>query len=636
MLERSAALHRALGDVRPLDVLRRGVLASAIFGVDVNPMAVWLCELRLWLSCVIESGEADPRRVLPLPNLDRNIRVGDALLGDGFESTAIMHGSTAVLSRMRLRYARATGRRKASLARTLDREVRRYLSDSVRRELQTLNARRLALITATRGRDLFGGRRGALPAEQEQLDADRLRARELRRRMHALDAAATLPFSFPTHFADVLHHGGFDVVLGNPPWVRPHNLGPTQREALRRRFEVLRDAAWRRGAELARARSGFGSQADLAAAFVERGASLLREGGTLALLVPAKLWKSLAGAGVRRYLQERMTLRVLEDWSDAPAVFDAAVYPSLVVAQRGDPAPNELAVTIHRRALAVRWRAALQSLPFDGSAGSPWLVLPPDARAGFDRLAACGVPLHACGIGRITLGVKTGYNAAFIPEEGSDPVEPSLMRPLLRGEDVTPWTCAASRRIIWTHGRTGAPLERLPPLARMHFATHRYALEQRRDARGARWWAVFRTEGARYDHPRVVWADVTRSPRAAVLRTGDDTVPLNTCYVVSCRDDGDAFTLAALLNSPIAAAWLGALAEPARGGYRRLLAWTMALFPVPDDWDRARDVLGTLGACAVQGHRIAAADLLQAACQAYRIRPNCLTALCNWLDHRNG
>ncbi|MGH7713218.1 MAG: Eco57I restriction-modification methylase domain-containing protein, partial [Gemmatimonadaceae bacterium] len=633
-LELIADLHVALGDERPRDVLRRSVLAGAIFGVDLNPIAVWLCELRLWLSCVVDSTEQDVQRVPPLPNLDRNIRVGDALLGDGFEPTFIPTPSTAPLARLRLRYARATGRRKIALARTLDREVQRFVAAGLRNELAALKARRHALITATRGRDLFGARRGALPAEQQQLATDRARARELRLRLRSLDSAASLPFSFPSHFADVLDRGGFDVVLGNPPWVRPHHVGPAMREALRRRFTVLREAAWRRGSELAGARSGrvFGGQPDLAAAFVERGLDLLRQGGTLALLVPVKLWKSLAGGGVRRLLFERAVVRAVEDWSDAPAVFDAAVYPSLIVANRQAGMPNGVELTLHRRDLAIRWHAPRQTVPFDQSTGSPWLLLPPDARAAFERLAKTGIPLHEAAIGRITLGVKTGCNAAFIIGADDDPVEPSLLRPLLRGEDVAAWTSPPSRqRIIWTHGRSGQPLERLPPLAQMHFAEHRYALEQRSDARGTKWWALFRTEGARHDTARVVWPDLARVPRAAVLRAGDPTVPLNTCYVVRCKDEADALTLAAVLNSPLAAAWLGAIAEPARGGYRRLFAWTVSLLPVPDDWSRARDVLGSLGSLAVQGHTITPADLFEAACQAYRLRRASVTALCDWM-----
>jgi hypothetical protein len=78
-LEELSTLRARLGDPRPTDEMRRELLTRAIFGVDINPMAVWLCELRLWLSVVIEGRASDPLSVAPLPNLDRHIRVGDSL-----------------------------------------------------------------------------------------------------------------------------------------------------------------------------------------------------------------------------------------------------------------------------------------------------------------------------------------------------------------------------------------------------------------------------------------------------------------------------------------------------------------------------------------------------------------------------
>jgi hypothetical protein len=306
------------------------------------------------------------------------------------------------------------------------------------------------------------------------------------------------------------------------------------------------------------------------------------------------------------------------------------VYPSLLVTRRGAQ-PATPVIVVHRRDLAIRWHAAAETLGFDDSAGSPWLLLPPDARRAFDRLAHSGIVLHEAGLGRITLGVKTGCNEAFILPRGNGVVEHSMLRPVLRGEDVSAWRCAPSAaRIIWTHGRHGAPLERLPPQTLRYLRPFRHTLEQRADARGAAWWSLFRTDGARSERPRVVWADVTRTPRAAVLDAGDPTVPINSCYVLRCRDITDAHALCALLNSPVASAWLGAIAEPARGGYRRLLAWTMALFPVPEDWALARDLLGPLGAAGVAGAAPAGRELFEAACRAYRVRPATLAALCDW------
>ncbi|MDF1506078.1 hypothetical protein PYV61_24200, partial [Roseisolibacter sp. H3M3-2] len=105
----------------------------------------------------------------------------------------------------------------------------------------------------------------------------------------ALPAVAALPFGFAWHFGDVGAANGFDCVVGNPPWVRPHALPPHERLALRARYATVRDAAWRAGAARANAGDGFAGQADLAAPFVERALALVRVEGALALLVPAKL-----------------------------------------------------------------------------------------------------------------------------------------------------------------------------------------------------------------------------------------------------------------------------------------------------------------------------------------------------------
>jgi hypothetical protein len=107
---------------------------------------------------------------------------------------------------------------------------------------------------------------------------------------------------------------------------------------------------------------------------------------------------------------------------------------------------------------------------------------------------------------------------------------------------------------------------------------------------------------------------------------------LNSCYVALCRDDDDALALTAILNSPVAEAWLSALAEPARGGYRRFLGWTMALLPLPSDWLRARDALRPLAeAVLATGDAVAMRDaLLEETLAAYRLRHSDVAPLLAW------
>ena len=85
-----------------------------------------------------------------------------------------------------------------------------------------------------------------------------------------------------------------------------------------------------------------------------------------------------------------------------------------------------------------------------------------------------------------------------------------------------------------------------------------------------------------------------------------------------------------LLNSPVAAAWLDPLAEPARGGYRRYLGWTVALLPVPLDWSRARKMLAPLGARACAGSPPPDDELLDTTLHAYGITREEVAPLLTW------
>jgi hypothetical protein len=94
----------------------------------------------------------------------------------------------------------------------------------------------------------------------------------------------------------------------------------------------------------------------------------------------------------------------------------------------------------------------------------------------------------------------------------------------------------------------------------------------------------------------------------------------------------DAFALAALINSKLAAAWLSIVAEPARGGYKRFLGWTMSLLPLPTDWARAREILSPIARCAVSGATVDEDDLLRATLDAYRLDRADIECLLDWSE----
>jgi len=650
MLERIATLRQEHGESGSLADIRRAVLTSSIFGVDLNPMAVWLCELRLWLSIVIESGDVDPMRIAPLPNLDRHIRVGDSLAGGAFNDGSPI-GSRKIVS-LRRRYTRSVGPRKRTLARALDRMERSAAVDVLTRKRIRLTAERKEILIALRARDLFGDRHAPGADARIRLDDVRSSLREITIRVKALRSGAALPFSFAAHFSDVAAAGGFDVVVGNPPWVRVHRIAETSRDRLRRDFAVYRNAAWKNGAAIAGAGKGFGAQIDLAALFVERSCDLLRPGGTMALLLPTKLWRSLAGGGVRQLLFDRTNIVVLEDLTESHAGFAAAVYPSLLVARReadrSDDHMPAIAAAVRTHQGSAQWVCPRKLLPFDETPGSPWVLIPPAARRAFDRVSRGAVPFFRSSFGRPMLGVKTGCNNAFIVRvESIDGdvarvcgggrvgfIERKMLRPLVRGETLEKWELVGQREyLVWPQDQQGRALRTLAPHARSWLSPFHEALSARSDLHGRfPWWSVFRTESANHSSPRVVWADFGLSPRALVIEAREPLVALNSCYVVSCRTTSDAYALATILNSPLCAAWLNSLAEPARGGYRRYLGWTVSLLPIPANWDRACNLLAPLGERAMRGEIPTDAEIVSAVLDAYQLKPTDVQPLLFWTD----
>src|SRR5205807_217004 len=132
-------------------------------------------------------------------------------------------------------------------------------------------------------------------------------------------------FAFESHFGDVLAWGGFDLVAGNPPWVRGERVPMRVREALATRYATWRPARGR----------GFAHLPDLAVAFVERALELAAPGGSAALLVPAKLASSGYAEPLRRRLAEGARIeRVVPSPARRPDPRSGAV-----ISRRGAPRP---------------------------------------------------------------------------------------------------------------------------------------------------------------------------------------------------------------------------------------------------------------------------------------------------------
>lgn len=534
----------------PVPGHRRRILKSQLFGIDLSAEAVRLAELRLWLSAVQDDPDGPEAEVEPLPNLDAALRQGDSLHDPRWLAglRRIPTGAARALAEARRLFAGESGAGKRAAWRTLCTAERAAAAESMAAARADLDRRIALIISEARASDLFGEERGLDRELRTRLKG----AREDRRRIgdaaRRLSREGSLPwFDAPSAFGEVFtQSGGFDLVVGNPPWVRGERIPARTRAALAHRYR------WWRGE-----RGPFAHRPDLAVAFIERSLELTAPGGAIAMLVPAKIATASYAAAARTALAQETALdRVADLTAEAATAFGAVTYPMALITRRRPP------TTGHLVAVALTGNGSVPAASFGAG---PWIL---GSRAAAEVAAAvraahpaleAEVPIH--------LGVKSGCNAAFLRPPTS--VEAELVRPAVRGRDLGPFRVCASVPLLYPHDAMGRPRRELPAGARGHLDPFRSILEARTDASTGPWWALHRTVPASAPH-RVAWPDLGR--RLAAVALPPRVVPLNSCYFATAHDPNAMHALTAWLNATWCRAIVALGADQARGGYLRFNA----------------------------------------------------------------
>lgn len=531
---------------------RQSIVERSLYGVDVKPEAVRLCELRLWLA-IVSAEDTTIENVRPLPNLDRNIMQGNSLLsptdflGDG-RGEIYREWVYALRAQSDLvdRYRRAPGAERPALARLLRQNDRRLASDLLAHAIDA-DERELQHLVAPQ-HDLFG----------RALDADRERCSELQQRIaanrRAIDEVeeGTLNFfSFDVHFAPVMARGGFDVVAGNPPWVRNARIDVATKRMLTDRYALFRASG---------DRGGF-HQPDLSVAFFERAMSLAAPGGVISMLMPAKITNAAYAAPLRRAV-ERLRIVAIDDWSGEDH-FDADTFPLALTVCSGGQAPMPVQVRDGVRTFTIHQA--------DLTLGTEWSLIPSDLSEIFKQF---NFPSLAETLGRKPLmGVKTGDNRAFFlsdEEIAEFRIPPEAICRCVRGRDVKRWSVAASQWMLWPP-RAGW---KNPPRWLQRFA----------DSRGI---DDFKLAFVKPEHVgiKVAWKDVSRGMSAVVLpdvvERSIPLIPNQTLYFIDAVSLDEAYAICAVLNSSIADAFLLAIAERAKDAHFRYFGRTVARLPLP-------------------------------------------------------
>jgi hypothetical protein len=607
-----------------LAVWRRLVAQACIYGVDMNPLAVELAKLSLWLATVA--------RDKPLSFLDHHLRCGNSLVGAQVQELLLDGSPAAKKSRkskaqkekeagqlslwqdsafvgsMRAA-ARFMGDIEALRGDTLDEvhTAERIYQETVRDATQRY--RSLADVWTARHfglaieEDVWRGLAGYILRGGLELP---FYAR-LSQQAHEIADGRRIfhwELEFPEVFFDeqggLLADAGFDAIIGNPPYVRQEELTPLK-PYLETAYPDL-----------------YAGTADLFVYFFGQGFRLLKPGRRLAYISSNSWLRANYATPLRAFLRTEAAVESLVDLGDNRVFADAPdVYPAILVVRREKPAENHQAqaAAFSRGEGLADFEAQLQAkffpLPIHDQADSGWQIDSDAGRVLFRQLMARGRPLGEVVNGQMYRGVLTGLNEAFIVDQmtrdyliKADPASRELLKPMLRGEDLRPWYQEDEGHwLIFT--RRGSDIEAYPAV-KAYLEQFRSQLEPRpadwevskewpgRKPGSYQWFEIqdsvdyFRA----FEKPKILWPDIAKFPRFSWDMSGYYLG--NTGYIVVTQDMWLLGFLASRCAWFIISQTAIALGERAGISRYRLIDQYMRPLPIPEPTADQQEQIGAL------------------------------------------
>ena len=471
---------------------KKEFIRRSLYGVDIQERATEICKLRLWLSLMVDHdlgvnpAECDRRsfqnalrKLEPLPNLDFKIRRADSLIdrihGEPVNLGKLHDSSTArpalgALASAKIGFFNADNAIKkremhlaiysalTELAEIALRDARNDLGlvpgDESASRVAELERARLAVV-ADRVLVKAAMRPGIRVGQKESV-IEQLRAR--------FEDNSKPTFVWQLDFAEVFHRSRqvkkrkelldarpgsqgqakesrFDIVLGNPPYVRPHHMSAEYKQLLWDRYNT------------------FVKKADLYCCFIEKGVSLLTLEGCLSFIASHGFLRLDSFQELRSFLLRFTRLRRLIDITDY--VFESAmVKTALLVVKSGKPNGNAVGVA------SVPHNAKFADLPLNYIDQTFFQTAYANVFDVSSNPQSAEIKARMAGMGAsvkvsfdISFGIKTGDDSRFLSFEKKG----NEYKPLLRGEDIGRYSYIFKGEYVWFN----------PDLMRKHRKTAR-------------------------------------------------------------------------------------------------------------------------------------------------------------------
>ena len=410
------------------------------------------------------------------------------------------------------------------------------------------------------------------------------------------------PFDWHAAFPGVFAQGGFNVVIGNPPYVRMELIKPVK-PYLAKNYTV------------------YDGSLDLYGYFFEQGNKLLKPEGRLGYVSSATFFRTGSGEKLRTFLSDGLAIEAVIDFGDLQIFEGVTTYPTILTArkshaQKGGDA-GALSYLNVKQALPDDLGRAFSegSLPMPRSRlGSGSWRFETDALAALRAKIATGRPTLGEAYGAPRYGIKTGLNEAFVIDRptrdrlvAADPKSAELLKPFLRGEDVKRW-CVESKDFWLIFARQDTDIEHYPAVKRYLMQFRRQLEPKPKDwpveheqAEITRWkgrkqgsYKWYETQDTvayweLFSEPKIIFERFQHKPNFCLDKSGG--FPNNALWVIPTQSK----FLLSVLNSKFSDFYCRSQTTILSGDFYQINAHQLLNFPLPNEGEKLAFLLAKLG-----------------------------------------
>jgi hypothetical protein len=381
-------------------------------------------------------------------------------------------------------------------------------------------------------------------------------------------------FNWQAAFPQVFIAGGFDAVIGNPPYVRQEGLGDVKRY-FHSHYKT------------------FCPTADLYVNFVEKGLKILKNTGLFGMIISNKWIRAAYGEPLRSFITSEVSLLEVVDLAGLPVFEGATVRTMILICS---PLPNKsafyqyLAPPSLQKFQTIANGDDLQKLVMIDSVKlrvsdlkpESWAFINIDSNDLLTKFHNNSLPIPDYIQGKPYRGIITGLNEAYVIDKptrdkliSADPKSADIIKPMLAGRDVRRYSKDyADRYLIWSY--IGIPIENYPAIF-SHLKLFQAQLQKRWD-KGKNWWELRACDYYdRFSSPKIIYPDISTNCRFYLDQEGYFST--NTTYFIPVSD----LYLLGVLNSQIAQFYFSKVCAGLEGGgttYLRFFGQYIENFPV--------------------------------------------------------